>query len=202
MLRQSMSVLFAVIATSAHAQDISDTAAMLEKAKAMFTATAAATCDVGEPQNAMPDSYAIDFRYTYDSQDDPERTAYLFRFFCFSGAYNEIHVYYISDGEGTLSPLHFAEPTYDVRYRGDSDEMVEAINLTGFATTGQLVNSGYDPQSRAITAHSQWRGVGDASSRGVWRFVDGGFRLISYEVDASYDGEINPQVLLDYSSAP
>jgi hypothetical protein len=40
--------------------------------------------------------------------------------------------------------------------------------------------------------------VGDASSRGTWVFADGGFRLIRYEVDASYDGEINPQTIVDY----
>lgn len=203
MLRPALPALFAVvIATTANAQDASDAAAMLEKAKALFSATAAATCDADEPRGETPESHAIGFRYTYDSEEDPERTAYLFRFFCFSGAYNEIHVYYVSDAEGALSPLHFAEPTFDVRYGGDSDEVVEEIVITGFASTGQLVNSFYDPQSRTITAHSLWRGVGDAASRGVWRFADGGFRLVSYEVDASYDGEINPQTLIDYSTAP
>lgn len=202
MLRLALLALFTVLATTARAQDAGDAAAMTGKAKAMFAATAAATCDAGEFQDATPDTHAIGFRYTYDSQDDPERTAYLYRFFCFSGAYNEIHVYYISDGEGALSPLYFAEPTYDVRYRGETDEVVENIAITGFAATGQLVNSGYDSQSRTITAHSQWRGAGDASSLGVWLFADGGFRLVRYEVDASYDGEINPQTLLDHSAAP
>ena len=202
MLRLALPAIFAAIVTTAQAQEAAEAAAMAEKARALFAATAAATCDAGEPQDATPDTHTISFRHSYDSQDDPARTAYLFRFFCFSGAYNEIHVYYISDDEGALSPLYFAEPTYDIRYGGDTDEVVEEIAITGFTSTGQLVNSGYNPQSRAITAHSQWRGIGDASSLGVWLFVDGGFRLVSYEVDASYDGEINPQVLLDYSSTP
>lgn len=204
MLRQALlSALFAAaVATAADAGDAVDRAALTQKARAMFSATAAATCDAGGPEDAGPEIHAIGFRYTYDAESDPERTAFLFRFFCFSGAYNEIHVYYLSDDEGALSPLHFAEPTYDVRYAGDTDETVEAIAVTGFAATGQLVNSGYDPQTRSITAHSQWRGLGDASSLGTWMFADGGFRLVRYEVDASYDGEMNPQVLLDYSAAP
>lgn len=203
MLRQVLpALLAAAVATAAHAQDAVDEAALTEKAKAMFAATAAATCDAGGAEDSAPESHAIGFRYTYDSESDPERRAFLFRFFCFSGAYNEIHVYYLSDDEGALSPLHFAEPTYDVQYSGDSDETVEAVTITGFTATGQLVNSSYDPQARTITAHSQWRGLGDASSLGTWMFADGGFRLVHYEVDASYDGEMNPQVLLDYASAP
>ncbi|MCO5147213.1 MAG: DUF1176 domain-containing protein [Aquamicrobium sp.] len=194
-------VLFAAAtATAAHAQDAAGDAALKDKAKAMFEATAAATCDPDGPgsEDNAPESHAIGFRYSYDAEEDPERTAHLFRFFCFSGAYNEIHVYYITDGEGALAPLHFAEPQYDVRYAGESDEKVEAVAITGFAATGQLVNSGYDPETRTITAHSLWRGVGDASSTGTWTFVDGTFRLVQYEVDASYDGEINPQAIVDY----
>ena len=199
MLRRLLPALFAAAAaaTPAHAQD---EAGLMDKAKAMLEATGAASCDPGGmgSEDSPPESHAIGFRYAYDADEDPERTAWLFRFFCFSGAYNEIHVYYMSDDDGAVLPLHFAEPTYDVRYAGESDETVEAITVTGFAATGQLVNSGYDPESRTISAHSLWRGMGDASSDGTWAFVDGAFRLVHYEVDASYDGEINPQTIVDY----
>lgn len=200
MLRGVLPVVFAAMVAAAHAQDAAGDAALTEKAKAMFEATSAATCDPDGPgsEGGAPESHAIGFRYGYDAAEDPERTAHLFRFFCLSGAYNEIHVYYIADDEGALSPLHFAEPQYDVRYAGESDEAVEAITVTGFTATGQLVNSGYDPKARTITAHSLWRGMGDASSTGTWTFADGAFRMVHYEVDASYDGEINPGTIVDY----
>lgn len=54
-------------------------------------------------------------------------------------------------------------------------------------------------------APSTWeklRGVGDASPNGVWTFRDGNFVLVKYDVDASYDGEIEPQTVVDYESAP
>ena len=196
MRRLVFTAAFAAAATAAAAGD----AALMDRARAMFEATAAATCDPDGPgsEDNAPESHAIGFRYSYDAAEDPERTAHLFRFFCFGGAYNEIHVYYIADDEGALSPLHFAEPQYDVRYAGESDETVEAIAVTGFTATGQLVNSGYDREARTITAHSLWRGMGDASSTGTWTFLDGAFRLVHYEVDASYDGEINPQAIVDY----
>lgn len=199
MPRRLLPVVFAFIASAAYGQDAPADATPADKAKALFAATAASTCDAGAGDI---ETHAIGFRFTYDSEDDPERMATLFRFFCFSGAYNEIHVYFIADDEGVVAPLHFAEPQYDVRYAGDTDEKVEEIAITGFTASSQLVNSSYDPETRTITAHPQWRGLGDASSHGVWRFVDGGFRLVRYEVDASYDGEINPQVLVDYDSAP
>ena len=188
-------VFAATFATSASAET-----ALMEKAKALFEATAAATCDADGPgsEGNAPESHAIAFRYDYDAAEDPERSARLFRFFCFAGAYNEIHVYFLADDDGVVSPLHFAEPHYDVRYAGDSDETVEAVTVTGFSTAAQLVNSGYDPQTRTITAHSLWRGMGDAAASGTWVFADGGFRLVRYEVDASYDGEINPQAIVDY----
>ena len=187
-------VVVAATATTAAAQD----AALMEKAQALFEATAAATCDADASGSDAPEAHAITFRYPYDAEEDPERTAHLFRFFCFSGAYNEIHVYFLADGDGAVSPLHFAEPHYDVAYAGESDETVEAVTVTGFSTTAQLVNSGYDPQTRTITAHSLWRGMGDAAASGTWVFADGGFRLVRYEVDASYDGEINGQAIVDY----
>jgi hypothetical protein len=173
-------------------------AGLMDKARLLFEATAAATCDTDDNAGEPPQVHAIGFRYSYDAEEDPERTAHLFRFFCFSGAYNEIHVYFLADEDGTVSPLHFAEPDYDVDYAGDSDETVTAIAITGFSTTAQLVNSAYDPQTRTITAHSLWRGMGDASAHGRWAFADGGFHLVRYEVDASYDGEANAQTIVDY----
>lgn len=199
MLRRALIAVFALAASAAHGQDGAGDAPVEDKVKALFAATAAATCDA---DGSEPEVHEIGFRYSYDAEEDPARTATLFRNFCFAGAYNEIHVYFIADEEGVVTPLHFAEPQYDVRYAGDTDEKVEEIAITGFTASSQLVNSAYDPATQTITAHPQWRGIGDASSHGVWRFFDGAFRLVRYEVDASYDGEINPQVLLDYDTAP
>lgn len=197
MLRCTAILFLALAASAAYGQE--PDASLADKAGALFAATAASTCDDG---GGEPEIHPIAFRYSYDAKEDPARTATLFRYFCFAGAYNEIHVYFLADDEGTVAPLHFAEPHYDVRYAGETDETVEEIAILGFTAASQLVNSGYDPATQTITAHPQWRGLGDASSHGVWRFAEGGFRLVRYEVDASYDGEMNPQVLIDYDSAP
>ena len=47
-------------------------------------------------------------------------------------------------------------------------------------------------------------GAASATPRptGTWLFRDGAFSLVQYDVDASYDGEINPETVLDYNTAP
>ncbi|WP_342587146.1 DUF1176 domain-containing protein [Kumtagia ephedrae] len=69
-------------------------------------------------------------------------------------------------------------------------------------TDDALVNSFYDDASKSITSAAKWRGVGDASSSGTWMFRDGTFTLVRYDVDASYDGEINPETVLDFHTGP
>jgi hypothetical protein len=65
--------------------------------------------------------------------------------------------------------------------------------------TLSLVNSDFDPDTATLSSYSKWRGIGDASSSGTWVFDDGRFVLARYEVDASYDGEVNPETIVDYA---
>jgi hypothetical protein len=65
-----------------------------------------------------------------------------------------------------------------------------------------LTNSSYDEATKSIMSNAKWRGVGDASSAGTWIFRDGEFALVRYDVDASYDGEINPEPVFDVETAP
>jgi hypothetical protein len=180
--------------------------AALEEAKAQFAAIYGDTCNTpsDSPDAEKPvTSYEIEFNYPLDPQDQPKRKAHLYRFWCMNGAYNSMHVYFLSNDMGEVRPLHFAEPELDIRYQDDDpDKKVTAMNVIGFTTTDQLVNSDYDPQTYTLDAHERWRGIGDASSTGTWIFRSGTFSLVRYEVDASYDGEINPQTVLDYATGP
>lgn len=178
--------------------------ALLQQAKAAFAATQG-DC---EPDRApegeeAPVSYAIPFRYKADGDEQPMREARLFRFFCSMGAYNITHVYYLHNELDGLRELQFATPDIDVRYVDDNpDGQVDSVNIIGFLTADRLVNSAFDGATQSISAHSLWRGIGDASSSGLWIFRNGDFSLVKYEVDASYDGEINPETVLDYDTAP
>ncbi len=157
----------------------------------------------GDPANAEVEQYRIPYRYSTDADGDPERTARLFRFYCGTGAYNESHVYYQHDEDEGLREVQFATPELDIRYEDDnSDEKVESVSIIGYTATPKLINSFYDEGSHSITSHGKWRGVGDASDSGTWLFRNGEFTLVKYDVDASYDGEINPETVLDYDTAP
>ena len=143
----------------------------------------------------------LSYRDAQDGAEAPERQARLFRFVCSTAAYNEDAVYYLHDEAAGLRQLHFAVPELDIRHAG-SEEEVEAIYITGFRTSDRLVNSSYDEATMTISSHARWRGPGDASDAGAWLFRHGHFALVRYEVDASYDGEINPETVLDYETAP
>lgn len=175
--------------------------AILERAKAKFVGSRLDSCQIEEGNE--PQAWDIEFHYTYDSQDEPARKFKLMRFYCARGAYNEVHVYYLADDTGELNELHFAQPELDIRYENDDHEgKVESVNLIGFTSADSLVNSEFDPDTKTISSWAKWRGVGDASSVGKWIFRNGTFTLVRFEVDASYDGEVEHQTVVDYDSGP
>lgn len=176
----------------------------LERARAMFEATRAEGCDGSSTGDApAPDIHTIAFRPSGAAVESPLEEATLIRFFCGAGAYNETHAYFLQTGLEGLRRLSFAEPELQIRHEDDdAGKPVEEIRIIGFTAQTVLTNSEFVPDDYAILSHAKWRGAGDASSTGLWLFRDGDFSLVRYEVDPTYDGEINPQTVLDYYSAP
>ncbi len=179
--------------------------AQMEHAKKVFAASFYPECSTiaADGRVADPETHAISFHYKSDAESEPERQAELFRFYCGSGAYNESHIYYLFDKIGGLRQVQFATPELDIRYENnDSEGAVEGISIVGYTADSELVNSAYDDNTKTITSAAKWRGVGDASSSGTWVFRNGAFSLIKYEVDASYDDEVNPETIVDFDTAP
>ena len=179
---------------------------VLEQAKKAFAATYgsqfSATLPDGKPAGE-PETHVIHYTGNDASGETGEREARLFRFFCSMGAYNEDAVYYLSSEPDAVRQVQFASPELDIHYESaDSDGKVESVNIIGFQTDERLVNSSYDEATKSITSHAKWRGVGDAGTSGTWLFRNGQFSLVQFDVDASYDNEINPQSVLDYNTAP
>ncbi|TIT75037.1 MAG: DUF1176 domain-containing protein [Mesorhizobium sp.] len=178
----------------------------LEQARKAFLATYGDHCDKENPEGkpvGEPDAYSIRYKDKDAAADQPERETRLFRFFCSMAAYNESAVYYIYDDVSGVRQLQFASPELDIRYENNNSEgKVEGIHIVGFQTDDQLVNSEYDDKTKTIISMNKWRGVGDASSAGTYLFRNGNFSLVQYDVDASYDGEINPETVLDYNTPP
>lgn len=177
---------------------------LLQRARVLFEATRGETCDgshLGE--DPAPEIDTIAFRPSYADDEAPLEEATLFRFFCGAGAYNETHAYLLHTAFDGLRRLSFAEPELQIRHEDDdSEKPVEEMRIIGFTAQPVLVNSEFVAEDHAILSHAKWRGPGDASATGLWLFRDGDFSLVRYEVDPTYDGEINPQTVLDYYSAP
>ena len=145
----------------------------------------------------------LTYRDSGQAVGEPDRKARLFRFECIQGAYNSNQVYYLENEIDGVRQLQFATPELDIHYEGnDPDGALESVNIIGYRAVDMLVNSEYDPATHSLNSFSKWRGVGDASSNGTYLFRAGTFALTKYEVDASYDGEINPETLLDYDMSP
>lgn len=134
-----------------------------------------------------------------EEYSDTPSTATLYQFFCSAGAYNISIVYYLKDQFDSIAPISFSVPAFDVKYENDDfDSKVQGITVRGFKALSMLTNPEYDPDTQSITEHLFWRGIGDASSSGHWVFQEGSFVLKSYDVDASYDGDINPKRIIEY----
>jgi len=176
--------------------------AALEQAKKAFAATYAGQCDK-DLFEQEPAVFSIRYKDKDAAAGDPEKETRLFHFSCAAAAYNEASIYYMTDEVDGVRQLQFAEPEMDIRYENnDSDGKLLSMHIVGFQTSGWATNSDYDEATRTITTFNKWRGVGDASSSGTYLFRNGDFSLVQYDVDPTYDGEENPQTVVDYNTAP
>jgi Protein of unknown function (DUF1176) len=172
------------------------------RAKEAFLATYTEAC-AGDDDNKMedrqPQIFEMKYREASDEADAPDRMITVYQFECTRGAYNLGQVFFVKNDMNEMQPLAFAEPDIHVSYENeDTEGKVLGVDVIGFNSSNILINSSVDAVKATITSAAKWRGVGDASSSGTWLLKSGRFVLSTYEVDASYDGEINPQMLLDY----
>ena len=131
--------------------------------------------------------------------DDPEpMEVWLFR--CNIGAYNVQSVVIAHSEANGVMPLSFARPDLDIVHEDpeDFDSPVSEIRITGWSASPFVVNAHLDPELGELHEYAFWRGIGDASSMAVWQMVDETFRIRRYDVDATYDGEINPVTLVRF----
>lgn len=179
---------------------------LTERVNAIFARAHASDCDLLADQHAFaageqPERYELRFRYSSDSQDQPERTARLFRYACATYAYNTAEIFYLADEYGGISEVSLPEPDLAIEYEDDSNAKVKSLKIAGFTSRATVVNSEFDPATQTITSFSKWRGIADAFSSGSWVFQDGNFVLKRFSVDASYDEEQDPQDIINYEAA-
>ena len=97
-------------------------------------------------------------------------------------------------------PLSLARPDLDIIHEDPEDfaSPVSEIRIIGWSASPFVINAQMDPEAGELYEHAFWRGIGDASSTVVWQLVDEAFRIRRFDVDATYDGEINPETLVAF----
>ncbi|MCF6327651.1 MAG: hypothetical protein L3J21_10215 [Devosiaceae bacterium] len=141
-----------------------------------------------------PEVFELQFNYSYEEADAPKNKFTLYVFPCSDGPFNSGSVLYgFEEGAQEVNQLHFAEPEYDIDFTDDTFEKVLDIRLRGFSTTNTLFNLKVDPENNTIFSITKWRRIADASASGLWKFESGRFVLKSFDVDATYDDQINPK---------
>ena len=169
---------------------------------ALFVAAQSGRCTTIQNAYASePRIYDLRFRYSWDEPDAPQRLMRLYQFSCSGGAYNLFDVFYLEDEYGDISPVSFAYPDIDVTYVDEEQTVAEAVSVRGYFGRDMLGLAGFDPATQSIYSFVKWRGLGDASESGVWVFENGEFRLDAFEVDPTFDGEINPLPLIEGGEA-
>lgn len=166
------------------------------QARALFDAVFSQYCGYSTADPGFPgfDMERYSFQRQFDAES-PFETFTLFHMFCFTGAYNVQSVVLLHRDYEGLRPVAFAEPDLDIDYADAEYTILSGLQITGWSTTDVLVNARIDPVTGQIESWSAWRGLGDASSRSVWDLTFNGYRLVTYEVDPTYDGEITPLLL-------
>lgn len=187
-----IALAIACAATPGSAQD--DMAGFEKRVQRIFEVSYADICPVESLLKAEHPPEIFRTTFNYGDEDYPPRPFALVRFHCYYGAYNETHVFYRVDDYGEIRQVQFAVPEFDVKYVDDDfDGEVDSIDTAGFTSVDLLVNSTVDAETLTVVSWSKWRGIGDASSSGEWVFKSGEFVLTAFDVDASYDGAVNPQ---------
>lgn len=170
------------------------------RAIAAFSAAFAEACTAAfaEDGSLIEPPQRFETRMAQSFADPAPVTLWQFR--CNLGAYNEQSVFLARTEYYGTAPIAVSSPDLDVVLENpdDYEGPVKAINITGWSASPFVTNGVFDPVKAELTAIGLWRGIGDASSTGVWRLVDDGFRLIRYDVDATYDGAVNPKTLVSF----
>lgn len=176
-----------------------DAATLLASAKDAFVREMGGQCDkAAETAGGVndPEVHEISFKFSYEGESDPPTIFTLFAFNCSMGAYNAGNVFYGHDKISGLRRLSFAAPHLDIKYEDEEEKTLKSMAVDGFQSDDTLTNAEYNPEIQTISFFAKWRGIGDAASSGDYRFRDGQFVLVSYEVDPTTDEATNPYLLI------
>jgi hypothetical protein len=169
----------------------------IEDARQFVQAALGENCDdsrelYGDDPLFSDNAFALQWKGKWS---DTVSTATLYSIFCIQGAYNTVRSYAIKDQYGTLELISFAEPQLKIEYIDEDTQtkLKAPPSVSGFVTRFQLVNPEFNADTQTLVSQARWRGLGDAWSSGRWAFEEGKFVLKQFDVDPTYDANLeNP----------
>lgn len=170
-----------------------------DRAQEVFAAAYADACDGAFLENGdliePPERVTMLSPVDWDEAPVPVEL-WLFR--CSIGAYNVQSVLIARTESYGVFPAALARPDLDIVLEDPADlsSDVREVRIAGWSASPFLFNAELDPASGEVRETALWRGMGDAASTAVWRVVNEELRLVRYDVDATYDGEVTPETLV------
>jgi hypothetical protein len=167
---------------------------VLAASKAAFAGSCWSLSEEGIAGGAPTDA-PVRYDVTVPGEDGSEPVSYVvWEVLCDMAAYNALYVYWVEGDYIGLKPMAFPKPVYSVEFErpDDSESPVKSMAVTSWTAVDKLVNPMFDPATLTFSHFNKYRGIGDASETGTWVLGHEAANLLTFEVDASYDGEINP----------
>jgi hypothetical protein len=195
MMRFTLPVLLLISAAfPALAQEKATPEKVLAASKVAFAGSCWSLSEEGVAAGA-PTDVPVRYDVTVPGQDGAEPASYVvWEVLCDLAAYNVLYVYWVEGEYIGLKPLSFPVPVYtaEMERPEDTESPVKSMAVTSWTSVDKLVNPAFDPATLTFSHFNKYRGIGDASESGTWVLGHEAANLLSFEVDASYDGEINP----------
>ena len=174
--------------------------AMDDRAMALFSAAFADNCLAAFLEDGTliepPQRFALTMGSSYG---EPE-PAVLWQFRCDMGAYNISSIFVLHTDIDGLRPLALPSPRLHIENEDPEnfESPVKEVRISGWSADLRAGNATVDPAKATLSTVGYWRGIGDAYDAATYSLRDGGAALVHYEADAAYDGEIAPQLAVDF----
>ena len=121
---------------------------------------------------------------------------WLIQTYCGHGAYLTSSAWFIESHDG-VAPIQLEYPTFDWHFEDSEKQILTAIKATGFIRTSVLTDATFDPSTKLIS-HNNYCCAGDLSTTIQWLAKDGAFKLQHLKVDGIQNGNLSPQLVVQY----
>jgi len=169
-----------LLAVPAAALDMDWQQQALGAAAEFYLANLPEVCDPPASPLVSPLSFELQI-----GEESAARQALMVQLPCRTNGDSESFVFLTSDQHGVVNQQTFPKP------------VIEHGAATQFREGFEILNAVYDASSRTVVETEPLPGAGDTYTTTQWGYRDGRFHIMRFAVDATGDGQDNPQTLIE-----